>query len=69
MEVQGQFDYVDCRYLKDLGFKPMKMLYGKLGIMLRDCLGYKSRIQEKRGRIAPTMTSKEGHKEGGPLGR
>jgi UDP-sulfoquinovose synthase len=68
MEAQEHFYAVDHQHLKDLGFKPTRTLTEELEIMLRDCLTYKSRIEEKKEHIAPTITWKEGRKKSGPLG-
>jgi nucleoside-diphosphate-sugar epimerase len=68
MEAQEHFYSVDHQHLNDLGFKPTRTLTEELEIMLRDCLKYKNRIEEKREHIAPTITWREGRRESGPLG-
>jgi hypothetical protein len=68
IEMQDHFYSLDNQHLMALGFKPSRTLLEELEIMLADCLKYKSRIGDKRERIAPTITWKEGCKQGGPLG-
>jgi UDP-sulfoquinovose synthase len=67
MEAQEHFYTVDHQHLKDLGFKPTRTLMEELEIMLRDCVKYKKRIEEKKEHIAPTITWREGQKRRGPL--
>lgn len=67
IEMQEHFYAVDNQNLKDLGFRPTRTLAADLEIMLRDCLTYKNRIEEKKEHIAPTVTWKEGRKKPGPL--
>jgi hypothetical protein len=59
---------VDHQHLKDLGFKPTRTLTEELEVMLQDCLRYKSRIEEKKEHISPTITWKEGRKKSSALG-
>ena len=68
IEMQEHFYSVDNQHLKDLGFKPTRSLEEELEIMLGDCVRYKSRIEEKKEHIAPTVTWKEGKRGHGPLG-
>lgn len=68
MEMQEHFYAVDHQHLRDLGFKPTKRLTEELEIMLTDCIRYKSRIEEKRDHIAPTITWKAGKRQTDPFG-
>jgi UDP-sulfoquinovose synthase len=53
VEQEDHYYNVDHDHLRRLGFRPTRSLDGELGIMLRDLMRFKARIEAKRHVIAP----------------
>lgn len=55
LELEDHYYNVDRQHLRDLGFRPTRVLRDELGIMLTDLMRFSQRIRKKKHVIAPTV--------------